>query len=236
MAETLPDIGDYYDRVAPRYDEVTAATGWHTNDFVHDILASVPEDERGLITTTLDVGAGTGQTLMAVRAALGEQHEPPKTVAVDASRKMLELLAEKFPGDEVTPVHEHVEAYLATHHDQRFNLITAIGACEFMHALPNTLAILAGRLMARGHLMFSYIPLTDGAEPMRDVYSPTAGHFTEYRWPRDEIGDRLQESGLEIVRWETVDAYQRGPQNDRETVAYDLVATRKPGTTSGAAA
>jgi predicted TPR repeat methyltransferase len=224
-SEPLPHVGTYFDAVAPGYNQ--DAQGWKIHELLQHTIGCMEPHERDFIDTTLDVGAGTGLTIEAMRAALGERATPPHTVAVDASRKMLDLLIERFPDHSVTPVHGRIEDYL-NGLTRDFDLVTSIGATEFLPNLPDTLAALAGRLTVGGHMIFAYIPGQHGIAPVQRFSTPEGVDYAEYSWPRGVIEAQLRESGLTLLERYLVDAYQRETDGVPETVLYDFVAARRP--------
>ena len=97
------NIVRYYNDFAASYDERTGGR-WNANIELSAVLARIGEERTP--RSVLDLGAGTGQTTMAVR----ERFPATAVVAVDSSDGMLRQLRARL-GD-VTTVVDDAERYL----------------------------------------------------------------------------------------------------------------------------
>jgi len=203
-----PDIGSYNDAIAHLYDDITRE-GWHANRVVQPALAHY---EMTNPRSVLDVGAGTGQTIEAIK----QFANPGRMVAVDASGRMLDRLRSKLP--DVETVHATAEDY-AARAIERFDLVTAIGSLEFVADLPNVMTALI-KATRPNLLIATYIARQENQEAERTFYSNTLGQaFTEYYWPQKAIEAAITEGGLYFNHWNRFEAYQR----DEEMVIYNTI-------------
>ncbi len=97
QAEIMPDIGAYNDSISDIYDAATKAEGWSINKLVEQTLEAHHSTK---LNQVLDLGAGTGQTVEAIRRATSFA----RLVVVDASPKMLNHLSRKYPSTDIEPV------------------------------------------------------------------------------------------------------------------------------------
>jgi predicted TPR repeat methyltransferase len=220
MPEFAPDQRKYWTRMAPLYDDATAAEGWAVNDLIGEAAEAygIPHS----INDALDLGAGTGQTVGAI---LDHTH-PSYVETVDIAPLMLRSLKEKFPGPNVGVVPASIEAYVATC-EQKFDLVTALGSLEFVQGLPEVLGKVAGLLTIDGTLLFTYIPRTSGM-PETETFQISSFQtaFSEYYWEPNTIEDTLHDSGLRILGGKNFTAYTRGAK-EPQPVTYNFVAARK---------
>lgn len=174
----------------------------------------------GGVESALDLGAGTGMSVEAIRRHV----RPSRIVAVDASAKMLDELRGRRGHDEVRTVHADIADYLEDC-EEEFDLVTSMSALEFVPALPAVLRNMPRVLRDGGVFAGTYIPRTsDMASEVHE--SPGIGQaLTRHYWTPDEIEGSLAGAGLTIVGGDHIPAYEEG---DVIVGAYNFVVAAKP--------
>jgi len=187
-----------YDALAPSYDEMTSGNGWSANRRARDLLAPL-----GLAPTRiLDLGAGTGQTAVALR----ELYPAAVLTLVDPSPAMLERARAKVPGTEV--VAADAASFLRAD-DRGWDLVAAIGFLELAPDLFEVLRLAAARLAPGGHLVVSHEPLLDDGSVQASPISRVSGGQCVRRHPREEVERRAASYGLERVASDDGVAFER---------------------------
>jgi len=147
------------------------------------------------VNRVLDLGCGSGQTLEAVLSS----HSPRTVVGVDFSKKMCDLVSIRIPQSSI--VRDDLAVYCLTT-PAEFDLVTAIGALEFIPKLPDLLSILGRLLVVGGTFVFTYEPVVIGSEGQEERESISTGRrayseasFTTFRWNSEEVRQSLQSWG-----------------------------------------
>ena len=211
----------YFDAVAPFYDAVTSdgAEGWTPNLVLAEVLAT--RLKPGM--TALDVGAGTGQTVQVLLGTLS----PSDVTAIDVSEGMLDVLRGRMP--DVRTFEGTIEAFAATAQARPFNLVTAVGALEFVDDLASFFAA-SGRLLAPdGLLAFTYVPsihfhkLLDPAAAGSERGAGQRDSRFPFKREPGEVARLVAMAGLEMDRDIELVAYREGS----EPIIYHLVLARR---------
>jgi trans-aconitate methyltransferase len=145
----------YFDSLAGSYDAATAGT-WTPNTFLISDLVAAHLDP----TTILDLGAGTGQTSMA----LASIYPRAAITAVDFSSPMLTRILDKVPNAEA--VTADIRSFVTTSH-QQYDFVAAIGCLEFIPRLTTLLPRLVALTRPGGHLCFTHEPHITGSPAQR---------------------------------------------------------------------
>jgi cyclopropane fatty-acyl-phospholipid synthase-like methyltransferase len=192
------DPRHYYDSFAESgwYDVDSAESGWPAaaDELMARAFDAKPAESIG---SALDLGAGTGLTVAAIKKHV----TPERLVAVDLSSKMLELFKKKDISEGVELETDSIQHYVAECKD-RFDLIIAFNAIQFLPNLPMTLRDTTRLLNPGGALALTYVPRrTEEDPPERLINStPTIGSAVfEFRWLPGEIEQAVTDGGLEIV-------------------------------------
>jgi predicted TPR repeat methyltransferase len=148
--------------------------------------------------------------------------KPERTVAVDASAKMLGLLRGKEL-DGVDIQHETVQRFVEATGD-RFDLITFMSAAEFLPNLPVTLHRTARLLNKNGTMLFTYLPLDEGQRPeeLIDDTEKLGASAVVHSWPAQEIEWSVTDSGLEVLEHARLADIQ-----PVDTLDYNFMIARK---------
>lgn len=193
-----PDAHDYYEAFAESgwYDKDAKSAGWPVvlDTLISRTLEIKPAEDVHLV---LDLGAGTGLALAAIR----QRSRPDRIVAVDFSTKMLEFLKAKYIADEVTIETDTIQHYVQEC-PEKFDLITSFSVLEFLPNLPMTLHDTARLLQPGGALAFTYVSRgpEDAPEKLIDGSTTIIGAtMFEYHWLPEEIESALTDSGLDVV-------------------------------------
>lgn len=215
-----PSARGYFDAFAPMHDEYAEAAGWPAK-LDRLIGKAVGLKEPGTVKTALDLGAGTGISVDAVK----RHAHPSRIVAVDTSSRMLDRLRERHGTGDVETVTADIGAYLAENGDT-FDLITAMSALEFVPDLPVVLGQMACLLNDGGMFAGTYVPREPEGPVARINISPGIGQsLKEYYWPQEDIERSLTDSGLAIVARDAMPAYEEG---DVRVGSYNFVVATKP--------
>lgn len=206
-------IGQYYDDLAPQYDVLTADGAWTPNTLVGKELELLTCDQPRL----LDLGTGTGQTLDAIQQAL----TPQQVIAVDVSPRMCAIASRRHP--DVSIRLDSIQNFLK-HNTTLFDMVTAIGALEFIPDLPRLLVDVCHQVRRGGQCLFTYEPLVGGLGVQSERKSTTRSTgesqamLTTYRWKPQEIHSALAALAT-IERNSLFVSYRRGS----EPVIYNLI-------------
>ncbi len=216
-----PDAGHYYDQFADSgfYDKDAEATGWPNQTEVL-INRAFQHIDPAAARSVLDLGAGTGITLEAIR-----QHaQPSRTVGVDMSPKMLALLEAKENLQGIEIVEDTIQGYVAGC-QEKFDFISSFSVLEFLPNLPATLRDTAGLLNENGVLAITYVGRAEGQPPetLIDGTEKLNAAMIEYRWPAAEIKAALTESGLTIV-----DQVDDVHAQEAKGLDYNFIVAKKP--------
>ncbi len=177
-------VARYFDRIAPFYDAVTAAPGVYPpnrliRDFLHGRLRA------GM--RAIDIGAGTGQTIAVFVPPLLQSD----VLAIDPSGAMLGACAQRFPAaamfmgtlDEAKSAGLNLDA----------NLVTCVGAFEFIAEPDRFIATCADWLSEGGLLAFTH-----------EVLDRDAPGRAEQSWSEGQGAARLdhrRDLPADISRW-----------------------------------
>jgi predicted TPR repeat methyltransferase len=205
--------------VAPFYDALTADDqGWTPNAVLAELIApDIRPDMRAL-----DAGAGTGQTVAVLLKSLPAS----QVVALDLSEGMLAVLAERFPG--VRTFLGTVESLATSSSSATFDLVTAVGALEFVEDLGSFLRASHALLAPGGLLAFTYLPAIrfhkhqdqSAAEP-----APGQRRASPFPFPREpgEVAAMLTATGFATLRDLELVAYREAG----EPIIYHLILARR---------
>jgi predicted TPR repeat methyltransferase len=207
----------YFDAQAESYDEYTADGAWTANQYLAEVLRVLKADDVE-VHTALDLGAGTGQTLEAVRAA----YPRAELWASDLSAAMLQRAARRVPAArfEVADISSYVARLT-----ESFDLVTAIGCLEMVSDLMTVLPQLMRHINPGGHLALTMQALIDGlgAEHSSTALSGAGsdGPRSVYAWSTAQLLRALP--GGELRSSHLFTAYQRADK----PVIYELLLIRK---------
>jgi SAM-dependent methyltransferase len=187
----VPDARNFFDNLAPRYDEEVANNAYTANSELRTELELVPAP----VPSILDLGGGTGQTAESLLSVF-----PGAAItAVDISGEMVARLKSKWPT--VTAVESDLRHYVDTC-QQRFHLITAIGVLEFIPALPNLLSKVLRLLRPAGRAIVTYEPLITGFGVQANMVTAFEGAQSSvavHRWHPHELTRELPAVDCVIV-------------------------------------
>lgn len=191
-----PNTINYYDAFAGSdYYAIDAeAVGWPT--ITNKLVARALSYTSPLaIQSALDLGAGTGISVDAIKA----HSRPRRVVAVDASVQMLAQLRQGHFATDTVAVESSIERYVAECNED-FDLITSMSTLELVPTAPDVLCRASMLLGRGGVLAFTYMPLT-GTKPREEtIDSPMIGQsLRQYRWLPEEIERPLVARGLDVV-------------------------------------
>jgi SAM-dependent methyltransferase len=182
----------------------------------------------------LDLGAGTGQTVAAVRA----RFPVAAVVAVDVSAGMLGRLRARYAGvrtrcaDAVDYLRRSTEV---------FDLVTSVGMLEVVPDLPLVVRLVARRLAAGGSVVATYEPVVSGLGEQAERRNLSRGRrpdgaevaIAKHRWHVGEVAAAFAGAGLAVREHRLSVAYV----NSGTPVVYGAVwAAAGPAAASGAAA
>jgi ubiquinone/menaquinone biosynthesis C-methylase UbiE len=138
-----------YDWFAPRYDDVKN----YQRIYEHALLAQPIMDKVAPHTSplVLDVATGTGRLPIAL---LNHSHFQGRVVAVDLSRRMLEIAAQKLANAEQVKL-LWCPAETLPFSDNTFDVVTCLEALEFMADPPLVLRELVRVLRPGGLLLIT---------------------------------------------------------------------------------
>ena len=222
-----PDTQRYYDAFGPYYDRELEMQGVDPK-FEGLIATAFDHIDPSRVQSVLDLGAGTGKTLSAVK-----QHADPKRiVAVDLSENMLKVLREKHESPELEVVRSAAEDYLTKAGGEKFDLITSIGVLELLPDAPDAVMMAAKLLNKKGVMAVTYVPRGEGqsAEILNDdSESEIASSMMEYLWYPEEIEMALTARGLDIVdRVNGVRVQEEDAATNTAERVYNFVVAAKP--------
>jgi trans-aconitate methyltransferase len=215
----------YFDAHADSYDEYTGKGAWTPNHYLAVVLQRLAADGVE-VRTALDLGTGTGQTLVVVHSAFPQA----RLWASDLSPAMLERAARKVPSAqfEVADISSHIAGLT-----ESFDLVTAIGCLELLSDLESVLPKLMQHVNPGGHLALTFEPVMDemGAEHAASMGSPAADIDDERRWRYTWSTARVLRAlpGGQLRSSHLFTAYERYGTS----VLYELLLVRKGCTTEG---
>lgn len=190
-----------YDVYASRYDNIKQYDPYNEDYYLaRPILQRIPHLRAPLV---LDVATGTGRLPLAL---LEQPTFQGRIVALDLSRKMLSIAAEKLApfGGRVSLLHHPAESLPFP--DDTFDLVTCLEALEFMMDAPAVLREIVRVLRPGGLLVLTNRQGKDA----KLMPGRTFSHGTLKRL----LSNGLELESVEIQPWQ---------------VDYRLVWARKPG-------
>ncbi|HEX5744162.1 MAG TPA: class I SAM-dependent methyltransferase [Candidatus Saccharimonadales bacterium] len=214
-----PDTRGYFDAFASMHDRYADEADWPAKaDYLIGMAMGLKR--AGTIEAALDLGAGTGISIAAIK----HHARPSRIVAVDVSSKMLAELRGKRGYGEVETVNTDIADYVDGC-EEEFDIVTSMGALEFVPDLPDVMGSMTRILRRDGVFAGTYIPRT--SDTRSEVHeSPDIGQVMErHYWTPDEIEGSLTSSGLAVVGREHIPAYEEG---DVIVGAYNFVVAAKP--------
>lgn len=199
----------YFDTVSPFYDRVTSdgAGGWTPNSVAATLLAPYLRPRIRL----LDVGAGTGQTVDVLLDAA----PTADVTALDVSEGMLDVLSGRFPA--LRTFHGTVEQFAQSEDEAAFDVITSVGALEFVPDIDSFISTAAALLVPGGVLAFTYMPAIlfhKHQEPSapRSRGGDENGSPESCRWEPGEVARLLTRHGFIVARDVELVAYREGTE------------------------
>jgi SAM-dependent methyltransferase len=204
----------YFEEFAAGYDEAARDSGWLLNGRLVEALSEV-----GPVDDALDLGCGTGATLCELEQVL----PGAILVGVDIAEAMVIRAATRVPTARcvVADLREYVDET-----DERFDVVTAIGAFEFTPDLPGILRGVRRLVRPGGHLVLTYEPILDGWDPQAERVETNLGssglELTTFRWQPGEVAASLD--GWPTVSSQLLVAYRR----DGLPTVYGWLHVRRP--------
>lgn len=179
-----PQMPDFFDTLAPRWDELTAPS--HAR--MTQVLDRIPL-EPGL--TVLDVGCGTGRT---VRYLLDRLGPAGRVVALDRSRGMLDLLRRQVHDRRVEPVLGDVEGL--PERITGLDLVLLFDVLPHLRAPERVLPLLASRLAPGGRLVVAH---DVGREELKDLHRAQGRSVEADVLPANSVlVDLFRRAGLQV--------------------------------------
>jgi SAM-dependent methyltransferase len=204
----------YFEEFAAGYDEAARDSGWVLNGRLVEALSEV-----GPVDDALDLGCGTGATLCELEQVL----PGAILVGVDIAEAMVIRAATRVPTARC--VVADLRKYL-DETDERFDVVTAIGAFEFTPDLPGILRGVRRLVRPGGHLVLTYEPILDGWDPQAERVETNLGsnglELTTFRWQPGEVAASLD--GWPTVSSQLLVAYRR----DGLPTVYGWLHVRRP--------
>jgi SAM-dependent methyltransferase len=204
----------YFEEFAAGYDEAARDSGWLLNGRLVEALSEV-----GPVDDALDLGCGTGATLCELEQVL----PGAILVGVDIAEAMVIRAATRVPTARC--VVADLRKYL-DETDERFDVVTAIGAFEFTPDLPGILRGVRRLVRPGGHLVLTYEPILDGWDPQAERVETNLGsnglELTTFRWQPGEVAASLD--GWPTVSSQLLVAYRR----DGLPTVYGWLHVRRP--------
>jgi SAM-dependent methyltransferase len=204
----------YFEEFAAGYDEAARDSGWLLNGRLVEALSEV-----GPVDDALDLGCGTGATLCELEQVL----PGAILVGVDIAEAMVIRAATRVPTARC--VVADLRKYL-DETDERFDVVTAIGAFEFTPDLPGILRGIRRLVRPGGHLVLTYEPILDGWDPQAERVETNLGsnglELTTFRWQPGEVAASLD--GWPTVSSQLLVAYRR----DGLPTVYGWLHVRRP--------
>ncbi len=210
MSDPVDQQRRYFDAQADKYDDYTTGDAWTPNVYLVDVLHEQIADPAA-VRSVLDLGTGTGQTLLAVDSVFPSAN----LYGVDVSPGMLAIAAGKLPRAELAAA--DVSSY-AHGLDRTFDLMTMIGCAELVPDLPEVVDALTRHLNPGGLLVLTIEPLVDGLGHELDEIE--MGERRRYPWNVADVVNAAPTARLVTSRLFT--AYRRLEQD----VLYELLALR----------
>lgn len=213
------DPAEYYDALSDQYAQRANEEDWprRVDGFIRRAL-----EAKGVTTsgTALDLGAGTGDSIDAIK----RYARPSHIDAVDISPGMLKQLGERHHAPLVKPIVAPIQDFVEDCQDS-FDIITMMGCADFVPALPDVLHRIPALLNEGGTLAFTYIPEASEEAKETLMQSSLTGKWTKrYAWPPAAIDESLAIGGLKIVdREDNFPGYMHGS----ETIPYSFVVAIK---------
>jgi ubiquinone/menaquinone biosynthesis C-methylase UbiE len=209
----------YFDWLAPLYDEATERIGWFPNLELEKVINKYLSKGSKVI----DIGIGTGQTASVFLS------KGCSVIGTDISKKMLEEVHKKFPNIDLYQIDITAEKQ-TLFGDREFDAVSCIGTFEFI-SNPNIFFNFNKKVLKEGGLLFfSYEKLVKNSILQTEKVSKLSSEksdflpdtsFLVYRYSEDEINNILKKYSFEIKDQIDFIGYYKGVE--KIPVKYGLV-------------
>jgi predicted TPR repeat methyltransferase len=192
---TRTEVAELYERVAPQFDEIAAASGYAGPAWLAEQLPRLPDMARAA-----DFGCATG----ALGKILRERYPAAHLTGVDFAQQMLERARDLGVYDAI--VRHDLNGPLPWIGPRSLDLVVALGFSEFLDHPADLVAEAARILVPGGVLLISFQQHRPDA-PERAPRVTSGGGIRHHAYTLGEVRTMLEEAGLTVDLIEAMTGY-----------------------------
>jgi len=219
-------LQEYYDHIAPIYDEATSSFQWKAPLVIRKLLSPRLKQKRHY--HILDIGIGTGQSS---EYFYNKGHH---ITGIDISAKMVRLAKKKLPKAKLYCT--NIERKPPRLPQNKFDAVIASGSLEFVRDLPNAIKWSNDILKTDGLFCFTFDEYLPRSTYQRWKVAPVGKGFVRkipkqlsfpvYRRTLQEVQKMLKQYGFRFLKQERFSAYAKGKQR-KVSIVYRAVLAEK---------